>query len=194
MALVAEHPGRPSRRLIGVVGYVRLREDREAAEVAIVVTDDWQRRGVGSLLAEQLATRARTSGIRASTATMASDNAPAHRLMERLTGHLERHHGGGGVDELVTELGRLTGHLRQIDPSQARRRSGDGPGIAGVEQRLELLDPHVGARLLELEGELLAVDGALDVPKHADRRGAGGPLGKVGELSNARLGSWRAAS
>lgn len=103
-ALVAEYPGHPVRRLIGVARYVRLHDDRDAAEVAIVVADDWQRRGLGSLLAEELAAVARRSGVRRFTATMASDNVPAHRLMHKLTAHLEHHHTGGGLDEVVLNL------------------------------------------------------------------------------------------
>jgi RimJ/RimL family protein N-acetyltransferase len=102
--LVAEYPGEPVRRLIAVARFVRLQDDPDAAEVAIVVADDWQRRGLGSLLAEQLAARARGTGIRRFTATMASDNAPAHRLMTKLTQHLEEHHTGAGVSEVVLEL------------------------------------------------------------------------------------------
>jgi RimJ/RimL family protein N-acetyltransferase len=104
VALVAEYPGEPVRRLIAVARFVRLQEDPDAAEVAIVVADDWQRRGLGSLLAEQLAARARGTGIRRFTATMASDNVPAHRLMTKLTQHLEEHHTGAGVSEVVLEL------------------------------------------------------------------------------------------
>ena len=104
VALVAEYPGDPVRRLIAVARFVRLHDDPEAAEAAIVVADNWQRRGLGSLLAEQLAARARGSGIRRFTATMASDNVPAHRLMARLTRHLERRHTGAGVSEVVFEL------------------------------------------------------------------------------------------
>ena len=104
VALVAEYPGHPVRRLIGVARFVRLDEDREAAEVAIVVADDWHRRGLGSLLATQLAAVARRSGIRRFTATMASDNVPAHRLMATLTAHLEHRHTGGGLAEVVLDL------------------------------------------------------------------------------------------
>ena len=103
VALVAEYPGEPVRRLIAVARFVR-HAGSDAAEAAIVVSDDWQRRGVGSLLAERLAARARRHGIRAFTATMASDNVPAHKLMQRLTQHLEEHHAGGGVSELTLDL------------------------------------------------------------------------------------------
>jgi GNAT superfamily N-acetyltransferase len=104
VALVAEYPGDPVRRLIAVARFVRLHDDPDAAEVAIVVADDWQRRGLGSLLSEHLAARARGRGIRRFTATMASDNVPAHRLMAKLTRHLEKRHTGFGVSEVVLDL------------------------------------------------------------------------------------------
>jgi RimJ/RimL family protein N-acetyltransferase len=104
VALVAEDPADPVRRLIAVGRFVRLHEDPEAAEVAITVADEWQGRGLGSVLGEHLAHAARNRGVRRFTATMSSANRPAHRLMERLTRHLEQHHVGGGVDELVLDL------------------------------------------------------------------------------------------
>jgi protein lysine acetyltransferase len=104
VALVAEHPSGPVRRLIAVARFVRLADDPHAAEVAITVGDDWQGRGLGSLLSEQLAAEARRLGIRSFTATMAADNVPAHRLMARLTDRLEQHHVGSGVDELVLDI------------------------------------------------------------------------------------------
>ena len=104
VALVAEPPSEPSRRLIAVARFVRLVDDPEAAEVAITVADNWQRRGLGSLLSEQLAEQARQLGIRRFTATMAAENVPAHRLMGRLTEYLEQHHVGSGVDELVLDI------------------------------------------------------------------------------------------
>jgi RimJ/RimL family protein N-acetyltransferase len=104
VALVAEYPAAPARMLIGVARYIRLPDDPETAEVAITVADYWQGRGVGSLLAEQLAARARGAGIRRFSATMGSDNVPAHRLMRKLTRLLDRRHTGAGADELVLEL------------------------------------------------------------------------------------------
>ena len=104
VALVAEYPGHPVRRLIAVGRFVRLHDDPEAADVAIVVADDWQRRGVGTTLSDQLVADARRLGIRRFSATMASDNVPAHRLMAKLTKQLEHRHAGSGVDELLLEL------------------------------------------------------------------------------------------
>jgi GNAT superfamily N-acetyltransferase len=99
VAVLAEHP----RHLIAVGRWVRLRDDPEAAEVAIVVADGWQRRRVGSLLGATLADEARFRGIRRFTATMQADNVPAHRLMEKLTDRLERRP-EGATDELVADL------------------------------------------------------------------------------------------
>jgi RimJ/RimL family protein N-acetyltransferase len=104
VALVAENPAEPTRRLIAVGRFVRLHDDPQAAEVAITVADDFQGRGLGSILGEHLAHSARNRGIRTFTATMSSQNVPAHRLMAKLTEHLQQHHVGGGVDELVLDL------------------------------------------------------------------------------------------
>jgi GNAT superfamily N-acetyltransferase len=104
VALLAENPADPARRLIAVGRFVRLPDDPEAADVAFTVADEWQGRGVGSLLGWHLAHAARNRGIRRFTATMASGNLPAHRLMAKLTRNLEQHHVGGGVDEVVLDL------------------------------------------------------------------------------------------
>ena len=44
---------------IGVARYVRDPQRRDAAEVAVTVIDDWQGKGVGTLLLEALGARAR---------------------------------------------------------------------------------------------------------------------------------------
>ncbi len=104
VALVAEDPTAPERGLIAVGRFVRLAEDPEAAEIAIVVWDDWQARGLGSLLGGHLVHAARNRDIKRFTATMAADNRPAHRLMAKLTSDLTQRHAGGGVNELVLHL------------------------------------------------------------------------------------------
>jgi RimJ/RimL family protein N-acetyltransferase len=81
VALTAASP----RHLVAVGRWVRSRERPRVAEVAFVVGDSWQGRGVGSLLADALADEARFRGIRCFTATMQADNLPAHRLMQKLT-------------------------------------------------------------------------------------------------------------
>jgi GNAT superfamily N-acetyltransferase len=104
VALVAEYPCYPSRRLIAVGRFVIDQANPAAAEIAVTVADDWQGRGLGSVLGKHLAHLARNRDVKRFTATMASENTPAHKLMAKLTEHLEQHHVGGGVDELTLDL------------------------------------------------------------------------------------------
>ena len=104
VALVAESPGQPVRTLIGVGRFVRLTEDPTSAEAAIVVADLWQGMGIGSMLARQLAARARGLCIRRFTATVASDNAPARRLLRKLNSEIHGGPVGNGVSELTLDL------------------------------------------------------------------------------------------
>ena len=105
VALVAENPcADPSRRLIAVARFVRNTAEPDTAEIAVTVGDSWQGRGLGSVLGTHLAHLARNRGIWTFTATMASENTPAHKLMARLTSQLRQQHVGGGVDELTLDL------------------------------------------------------------------------------------------
>lgn len=69
---------------VGTARFVRDRAARRTAEVAVVVADDWQGRGVGSALLERLAKRARASGIELFTARMIVGNEAARRLLTRV--------------------------------------------------------------------------------------------------------------
>ncbi len=102
VAFVAETVA--GRRPVGVGRWVRLVEEPRTAEAAIVVADEWQGLGAGSILAEGLADAARAHGVARFTATMLSDNRPAQKLMAQLADHLERRQEGPGVSELVAEL------------------------------------------------------------------------------------------
>ena len=87
---------------------MRLPDAPDTAEFAIVVGDALQGRGLGSLLARELATAARSAGIRRFSATMAGENVAVRRLIAHFTRTLEHEHdlprrarGGrrtGGVD------------------------------------------------------------------------------------------------
>jgi RimJ/RimL family protein N-acetyltransferase len=63
-----------SGRGVGVARYIRDADDPEVAEIAVTVVDDWQRRGLGSLLLTRLIGRAREEGIRRFIALVAADN------------------------------------------------------------------------------------------------------------------------
>jgi GNAT superfamily N-acetyltransferase len=59
---------------IGVARYVRNRKRPDTAEVAVTVIDEWQGRGVGTLLLEVICGRAREEGIESFTALMLATN------------------------------------------------------------------------------------------------------------------------
>jgi GNAT superfamily N-acetyltransferase len=66
------------------VGIARLVRDSNAAEVAFAVVDDWQGKGVGTVLVDRLAEDARAAGIQRFTAQIRADNAPSLALARRL--------------------------------------------------------------------------------------------------------------
>jgi RimJ/RimL family protein N-acetyltransferase len=72
---------------VGVARFVRDSTEPTSAEVAVEVVDDWQGRGVGSLLVGRLARRARREGITQFTALMSADNTRSRRLLS-MAGHL----------------------------------------------------------------------------------------------------------
>jgi GNAT superfamily N-acetyltransferase len=68
---------------VGVARYVRDPAHPDTAEVAVTVIDEWQGRGLGTLLLEVLGARARAEGIRRFTAMMLASN---QQMMEVLEG------------------------------------------------------------------------------------------------------------
>ena len=60
-------------RIVAVANFARLR-DPKAAEVAFAVADDYQRRGIGTRLLEQLAARAGELGVERFVAEVLPDN------------------------------------------------------------------------------------------------------------------------
>lgn len=69
---------------VGVARYVRDADRPERAEAAVTVIDDWQGRGLGTLLLELLAVRAREEGIGLFTALMLASNDEMMELLESL--------------------------------------------------------------------------------------------------------------
>jgi RimJ/RimL family protein N-acetyltransferase len=103
VAVVAEHPDLPGR-LAAVGRWVRHPREDATAEFAIVVADEFQGLGLGSLVADELAHRAKEEGVSRFTASTLSDNQAIVRLMARLATHLERHPDGRGVSEVAFDL------------------------------------------------------------------------------------------
>jgi GNAT superfamily N-acetyltransferase len=73
-----------TRQGIGVARYVRSKKRPAAAEVAVTVVDDWQGRGLGTLLLEVISARAREEGIATFTALMLGTNQDMMDMLMRL--------------------------------------------------------------------------------------------------------------
>jgi GNAT superfamily N-acetyltransferase len=74
-------------------------DGRNAAEVAILVQDDWQATGLGTLLMNELAAEARDHGLTEFTATVLGENRRALSLLHHLS-HDSRVHLDHGEWEL----------------------------------------------------------------------------------------------
>jgi len=98
VALVAERGG----RLVAVARYDRA-PGSENAEVAFTVEDEFQGRGVGTILLEHLAAAARQHGIRRFVADTLADNARMLRML-RDAGFARQYSRSGGVVRVVLDV------------------------------------------------------------------------------------------
>ena len=83
MALVAEIQDAGQPRLIGVARYALVNADGpQVADSAIVVVDEYQRRGLGAILMDRLVKYALSSGVDRFVAMVHHTNGPVRRLIE----------------------------------------------------------------------------------------------------------------
>jgi RimJ/RimL family protein N-acetyltransferase len=101
-ALVAIQADDP-RPLVGVGRWVRDAVDPQAAEIALLVSDRFQRQGLGIALGKALKDAARARGIRRFTGVTLTENEAALRLLAHLSNSL-RTRVDGATYELVAEL------------------------------------------------------------------------------------------
>ncbi len=99
---------------VGVARYVRS-GGPDAAEVAVTVTDDWQGRGLGTLLLDVISARAREQGIRRFTGLLLATNAEMLDLLERLgpVRIVDRERGTVEVEVEIPDVGLSPG-LRKL--------------------------------------------------------------------------------
>jgi nucleotide-binding universal stress UspA family protein/RimJ/RimL family protein N-acetyltransferase len=98
---------------IGVARFVRI--EARSAEPAVVVLDDWQRRGAAGQLLDALAQRAREEGIRRFIAPVLAENTAAIAALQRL-GAMDREPHGAEVEVTVdlTEASRARWLLHDL--------------------------------------------------------------------------------
>lgn len=106
---------------IGVARYVRDSQRPEVAEVAVTVIDDWQGRGLGTLLLEVISARAREEGITAFTALMLAANDEMLDILKRLhpVRIIDRGMGTVEVEVPIPEIG-VAPALRKVLQIAAR--------------------------------------------------------------------------
>ena len=88
-ALVAFAPG-PGKVIVGVARFIRDPAQPGTAELAVVVADSWQHRGLATLLLYRLARRAREENIHCLTGYILTENSPTISLLRALgPSHME---------------------------------------------------------------------------------------------------------
>jgi len=130
---------------LGVARYVREVERPDAAEVAVTVVDDWQGRGLGTLLLDALSARARDEGVTSFTAVILATNdemihlvehlAPV-RILDRVDGRIEIEVPIPviGLAPALQKLLRISAHRDVVVPRATAGRHPRG-GPAGVTPR-----------------------------------------------------------
>jgi ribosomal protein S18 acetylase RimI-like enzyme len=108
---------------LGVARFVRLQDDRHAAEAAVAVIDEWHGRGLGTALLTELTGRAREEGLTHFTAIVKAENAGALRLFTTL-GESESSHQAGEVT-LRIAIGDERERIG-VDLARALRQAGEG--------------------------------------------------------------------
>jgi acetyltransferase len=96
MAFVAERQSQ-----IVAVGRLVKSHAAEEGELAVIVADQFQKRGIGAEIARQLVDFARDEKLERVTATVLFENRPMQKILERLGFHLKQ---TGGSESLEAEL------------------------------------------------------------------------------------------
>lgn len=123
---------------IGVARYVRHGDRPGVAELAVTVMDDWQGRGLGTLLVQVLSARAREEGIDSFSALVLASNQEMLDLLNSLgpvrvvdresgTVELEMPIPAVGLSPAIRKLLRVASRAEVVGPF----RSGTAPRLAG---------------------------------------------------------------
>lgn len=76
--------------VVADVRFVRAEDDADAAEIAFIVADDYQGRGIGGFLMEALTIAAHVGGVHRFTARLLAENGPMRSILDRFGAHFER--------------------------------------------------------------------------------------------------------
>jgi acetyltransferase len=106
MAIAALAGTPEDESIIGVSRYARI-DDTDLAECAIVVTDAWQGRGVGTELMRTLAVAARRNGIHTLVGTSLAENQRIQAWARRFGFDARTEPNSGGEVRITLDLGSL---------------------------------------------------------------------------------------
>jgi acetyltransferase len=106
-ALIALTSTNGRERQVGVARYVRDESAPGEAEFAIVLADDWQRRGLGRKLLVSLIDDAKRQGVRRLIGTTLSHNEGMLRLARRLGFSLARNPGSASITNVTLDLAAI---------------------------------------------------------------------------------------
>lgn len=105
MVMGVEVEGEPEPRGIAVARCVRSPEgDRSLAEVAVVVVDEYQGRGAGSLLLRHLAAWAHRSGIRRWLGILLASNEAVKKAIDHVGPRVQTDPEGSGIIDVIWQL------------------------------------------------------------------------------------------
>ena len=107
-ALIATTPVQGRERQIGVARYVKDVTPGEA-EFAIVLSDDWQRRGLGTRLLGSLLAAAKSDGVQRLVGTTMSDNDGMLKLGRKLGFKLAKEPGTASITNMGGPFGEAAG-------------------------------------------------------------------------------------
>ena len=169
---------------VGVARFVRLAGRPRVAEAAVTVVDAWQGRGLGTLLLELLATRAREEGVAHFSALVLATNTDMLELLERLgpvrVVDREPGHRRGGDVAAADGDQRPAAPAAEARPPQRRARPAaprDPHDRAARGGRVSTATPVAREHAVRPFGELSRADVAF----------AGGKGANLGELTRAGL-------
>jgi acetyltransferase len=101
LALIVEHHGGEPDAQILAVGRLSKVPGRRSAEFALVIDDEWQRRGLGSELLRRLVAVGKSERVSTITADILPDNLAMQRICKRLGFELENRPGEAVVSAVL---------------------------------------------------------------------------------------------
>ena len=126
LALDLDAPGTP---VAALTRFARSTTEPHLAEVAFIVADAYQARGLGRLLLDALRVSAAVDGITTFVANVLAENAPMKALLLHRGAHVVRRDGA----ELRMELALDDPMLREIDPDLERALRVAAEAVTGTE-------------------------------------------------------------